>query len=391
MNLSTQITPELWDAVSKPYESAMYKDAVLEAFHYLSNLLRERANVDGDGASLVGQALGGDNPRLRINNFQTETEKNEQKGLEQTLRGMYLGIRNPRSHEQYVDTQPTADAIIIFLDYVLRIVGQAKEPFTLDKWVQMVFEPNFVASERYAELLVSDVPIKKRLDAIIMIYRKKTPAKANDLKLMFQSFASILTDEQLNDLLVVVSDELRTTPNDLDIQTILEMLPTKLWPKIDEIARLRIENILIKSIESGKSNPNSTKSILGWLGTWAQGYIPHFTLKKELLSVFLKKLRSKDFREHNYLAQYFMSSLADAIDQSWPSTTKTYYRDVLIHAIAEAVLIPQGSLPLRDEAIILLNFPKDWHEPLIASLKPLEATDPELYKQLLQFKDLGLI
>lgn len=196
MNLRAEIRPELWEAVSKPYESEMYKNAVQEAFHYLSNVLRERANVDGDGASLVGQALGGDNPRLRINKFETESEKNEQKGLEQTLRGMYLGIRNPRSHEQYVDTKPVADAIITFLDYVLGMVSQAKEPFTLDQWVARVLEPNFVASERYAKLLVSDVPIKKRTDALIMLYRQKKQDKADNIRLVFHAFAGVLTDEQ---------------------------------------------------------------------------------------------------------------------------------------------------------------------------------------------------
>jgi hypothetical protein len=162
--------------------------------------------VDGDGASLVGQALGGDSPRLRVNKFQTETEKNEQKGLEQILRGVYQGIRNPRSHEQFEDTQASANAIILFIDY-------------------------------------------------------------------------LIGDGKLGDFLEIVSDELKVTQEDNVIKMILQILPNYLWPRIEEVARIRIENKLIRSIESGKYNPSSQKGVLGWLGTWARDFIKYFTLR----------------------------------------------------------------------------------------------------------------
>jgi uncharacterized protein (TIGR02391 family) len=390
MNLATEIRPELWDAISKPYEAKMYSSAVLEAFHCLSNVLRERANVDGDGASLVGQALGADSPRLRINKFETETEKNEQKGLEQILRGLYLGIRNPRSHEQHVDTQPTADAVILFIDYVLGIVCQAKEPFTLDEWVERVFDPSFVASDRYAALLASEVPTKKRSDALITVYRRKRSGDGKNLRFIFAAFAGILSEDQFSDFLGIVSDELKVIQDDSNIQTILQILPSKLWPRIDEIARLRIENKLILSIGSRSYDPKRPNSGPGWLGTWAQGYVGHFTLKKELLSVLLQKLRTKDVREHNYVSEYFVGSLADAIDESWSVSSKAYYRTAFVKAIGEAVLNPNGSKLLHDEVPSLFYLvPIDWHEPLLAGLKPLEATDPEYYKTLVEARNIA--
>src|ERR1700759_2453879 len=111
MNLQTHIKNNLWLAIQSTYEAGNYSHAVNDAMHYLSNVLRERTGVDGDGAALVGQALGGDSPRLRINKLQTETEKNEQKGIKSILRGMYQAIRNPRSHEQIEDKQEVADSI----------------------------------------------------------------------------------------------------------------------------------------------------------------------------------------------------------------------------------------------------------------------------------------
>ncbi len=98
-----------------------YSHSIVDAMHHFSTVLRDKAGVDGDGAALVGQALGGDSPRLKINKLQTETERNQQHGIESILRGMYQAIRNPRSHEQIEDTQETADAIIVFINYLLGI------------------------------------------------------------------------------------------------------------------------------------------------------------------------------------------------------------------------------------------------------------------------------
>ena len=155
MNLQPAIPAPLWAAISGAYEAKNYSHAILEATYYLSNVLRERAGVDGDGAALVGQALGGDLPKLRLNAFQTESEKNIQKGFEQILRGVYIGIRNPRSHEQTTDDKETADAIIHFLGYVVILLNASKEAFTIESFVERVQDPEFVDSKRYAELLIS--------------------------------------------------------------------------------------------------------------------------------------------------------------------------------------------------------------------------------------------
>jgi uncharacterized protein (TIGR02391 family) len=154
MNLQTHIQNNLWLAIQSTYETGNYSHAILDAIHYLSNVLREKTGVDGDGATLVGQALGGDSPRLRINKLQTETEKNEQRGFENILRGIYQAIRNPRSHEQIGDSQDNADAIIYFVNYILGIIEKSEEPFVLTKFISRVFDPDFYKTQRYVELLV---------------------------------------------------------------------------------------------------------------------------------------------------------------------------------------------------------------------------------------------
>jgi uncharacterized protein (TIGR02391 family) len=138
VNLRTNISERLWAAIESPYEAGNFSHAVLESIHFLTDVIREKSGLDGDGAALVGQALGGESPKLRINPLRTETEKNAQKGIEQILRGIYLAVRNPRSHEQFTDSQADADAIIHFLDYILRILDTSTELFTVDGFLERI-------------------------------------------------------------------------------------------------------------------------------------------------------------------------------------------------------------------------------------------------------------
>ena len=95
----------------------------------MSDVIRAKTELQSDGAALVGQALGGKNPKLRLNRLETQTEKDLQAGVEQLVRGLYLAIRNPRSHERLDDSQPDADALIVFVNYVLTYWDMLKRRF----------------------------------------------------------------------------------------------------------------------------------------------------------------------------------------------------------------------------------------------------------------------
>lgn len=55
--------------------------AVLEASKSVAEKIRRRTGLLNDGGELVDSALGGQQPRLRINAFTTDTERNEQRGF----------------------------------------------------------------------------------------------------------------------------------------------------------------------------------------------------------------------------------------------------------------------------------------------------------------------
>jgi uncharacterized protein (TIGR02391 family) len=132
MNLETRIELRLWEYIKGQYENGNYKGAILDSIFFLGDLIREKTGLEGDGVQLVGQAFGGKVPVLKVNKLQSESDRNIQTGIEQILRGIFLSIRNPRSHEKSVDTIEDAEAIIVFVNYLLGIINWT-EPLGLDK------------------------------------------------------------------------------------------------------------------------------------------------------------------------------------------------------------------------------------------------------------------
>jgi uncharacterized protein (TIGR02391 family) len=124
MNLEGKISERLWIEIKSNYESRNFAGAILDSTHCLGEIIRQKTGLEADGVPLVGQAFGGNNPKLKVNKFQTESDVNVQSGIEQILRGVYQAFRNPRSHEKINDTQDDADSIIVFIDYLLKVIDQ---------------------------------------------------------------------------------------------------------------------------------------------------------------------------------------------------------------------------------------------------------------------------
>lgn len=371
MNLQTLIRQQLWFAISNSYEARGYTHAILDAMHYLSEIIREKSGLDGDGHSLVGAALGGQSPVLRVNKFQTESEKNIQKGLEQILRGMYQGIRNPRSHEQIEDSKDTADAIILFINYLLCILDESQEPFTIPGFLDRVFDKHFVLSARYTELLVTEVPVGKRLDTLMEIYRRKREGEGSNLAYVVKEFLRQFTEDQLAQFLSVVSEELKVTQDDVDVRLTLQVLPPNLWPGLDEAARLRVENILIKSIREGQSSSDG-KPIkgVGSLGAWARDFLPYFDSKLQSEEVILDKLR-QDESSQQYIFSFFLGVL--------PSLYGTSYRKTLcIGAITQAVNDEFGDSLVKQLKEHYRSFPEDWKQALQRNLPELVQEEDDI-------------
>ena len=331
--------------------------------HLVTTVLRERSGADGDGAALVGQALGGDTPKLLLNSFQSETERNIQRGIEQILRGLYLAIRNPRSHEQMIDTQQDADAIIHFLNYILRLLTSSKEAFTVESFKASVADTEFVESKRYAELLVSEIPTNRRGDALLALFKDRRNVEIRKLRYVVSTLLSILSEAQLVQYLSAISDELRVATEAGDIRTALQMLTPELWPRIAEAARIRIENKLIKEVTDGEIIAGKTS---GSLGTWSSTFMKNFTLREEGAEVLIAKLEDFDPDDRHYVAKYFFNRLPSIL-------TEEPERRRAIRAIAQAIEMEDSNI--RDSLISWVRtYPAHWQLELAEALKG--STDP---------------
>lgn len=64
----------------------------------MAEKLRRRSGLTYDGAQLIDAALGGSAPILKINAFSNETERGEQRGFANLLKGLFGTFRNPTAH-----------------------------------------------------------------------------------------------------------------------------------------------------------------------------------------------------------------------------------------------------------------------------------------------------
>jgi uncharacterized protein (TIGR02391 family) len=79
-----------------------YFHAVLEATKSIADKLRAKSGLTEDGANLVDAALCGSAPRVAINDLLTDSQRSEQRGFSNLVKGTFGMFRNPTAHEARV-------------------------------------------------------------------------------------------------------------------------------------------------------------------------------------------------------------------------------------------------------------------------------------------------
>jgi uncharacterized protein (TIGR02391 family) len=82
-----------------------YFHAVLEAMKSIDAKIKNLTALDLDGAGLYDAALGGSAPLLRINSLSNKSQRSEQSGFLNLLKGLYGTFRNPVAHEPRIEWQ----------------------------------------------------------------------------------------------------------------------------------------------------------------------------------------------------------------------------------------------------------------------------------------------
>jgi len=304
MEVRITVEERLADAITSSYESGNYSGTVIDAIHVLGDLILSKSGLDLDGNALIGTAFGGSNPPIRVNSLQTESDKEEQKGIEQLIRGLYTGIRNPRSHAKKDDSLETAHSLIVLVDYLIRRIQKGRSPYDVESIIEQAFDEHFAPNDTYANLLVNDIPPLKRFDVLMQVFQRRLEGKGKNVSLFCNALLPKLTEAEQKEFWAAASDELRTANADEEFRCLIQITGKSNWNKLSEIARVRTENRLIKSVGVGKINRKTRSCVDGALGTWAQGLAEKFTLRSELAWAFKGRLDSPDSDVRGYFYEY---------------------------------------------------------------------------------------
>lgn len=368
MELKSLIRPQLWNAISNSYIAENYKTAILDAMRYLSKIIREKSGLDGDGVPLVGQAFGGDEPKLRLNRLQTQSERDEQKGFQSIIAGLYSAIRNPRTHDEDIkDDVNAADPIIYFINHVLNVIDVAKPPFTVEDFLPRIFDEGFVQKRIYVSELVKEIPKNKYFETLIAIYRRKDNKHARAIAFVVQEIIPLLNEAETKEFMDVVSAELDLINDEDMISMNLRLLPKELWSRVKLTAKMRIENKLIASVNTGRASLYFPRKSTGALGTWATKIIYQFTLKEELTNAIASSLKINNYLYNRYVLLHFLTYLPDLFEK--PAKHKYW-------VTAMKNVIQAGDAVIKEKLLeFLISCSDEWRDFVRDEF--LDWTDPE--------------
>jgi uncharacterized protein (TIGR02391 family) len=108
-----------------------YFHMVLEATKSVFAKIRSRTGLDGDGAELVDRAFSTDRPLWVINSFQTKSERTEQTGFCNLLKGMHGMFRHPTAHEPRISwamTKEDAEDLLSLVSMIHRRLDNLTMP-----------------------------------------------------------------------------------------------------------------------------------------------------------------------------------------------------------------------------------------------------------------------
>jgi uncharacterized protein (TIGR02391 family) len=362
VNLETILPQGMWEAIRINYEKRDFTSAILDCCYFISELLRQRSGVDGDGVPLVGQVLGGPHPKIRIAKDQSITELDKQKGIESILRGFYQAIRNPRTHKKINDSADDAICILMFCGYIVKQVEQARAPASKEALISRILDKDFVPEERYAELLTKEIPTGMRMEVFLGVYEQKSDWNISSVKLYNKVAMNQMSLEERASIIDLISEDLKTVEDDAIIRPILGGFEPEIWAEISEVARLRIEHRIIRSIADGRYDRTAKRCAGGALATWACGHVKFFLSQRRLASALYSKLNSINSQERDYALQYFVDTLGGLSSEHRRSIDSLFVRE-----------LKAGSEPFHDSLLFSPWDERAWSDSLKEAYKNFSA------------------
>jgi uncharacterized protein (TIGR02391 family) len=103
---SMQFHPKIVKASKKLFKDGHYSDAIFRAFTEVNNSVKAKTRSELDGKALMAQAFRIENPLIKLNELETQSERDEQEGFMFLFMGAMVGIRNPKAHDNIIQIDP---------------------------------------------------------------------------------------------------------------------------------------------------------------------------------------------------------------------------------------------------------------------------------------------
>lgn len=303
------INPEFWDVFGIHYEKECYTDAIKDACLYLVQLVQEKSELENlDGEKLINTAFSESNPKLLINENQTQTEKDEQRGFGFLLRGIICAIRNPISHKRdFKLSKEEADSILLFINnYILPKLDDSRDFRYVQNWYDFIFTENENDSKKYSDTILSNISKKERLELMINIVNQLSFIKEGKYYYIINSLYEQLAKKEKEEIIILLNKKLIAANDGKYIRMFFNHFNPEIWNSIDKLVKVRIEEMVEKSIHEGElffnqfSMQEETK---GSLGTWTVKWICKFENEQTIIDDLYNKMNRKD--EAKYVLRYF--------------------------------------------------------------------------------------
>lgn len=120
--------PVIRESSLAQFQAGQLRDAVLNSIIGLCDHVRRVTRLRLDGARLINQVFGGDNPELVFSELETESGRNDQAGFHKIFLGACEGVRNPKAHSLDHDLTPAKTAqYLVFASLLARRVDECNK------------------------------------------------------------------------------------------------------------------------------------------------------------------------------------------------------------------------------------------------------------------------
>ena len=305
MNIKDYIREDLWNAIKQHYTVKDYTESLRDAGFLLKDILQDKSGeFNKDNVKLVDAVLLGANPTLKINGYSTPSEKDFQMGIALGIKGIFSHVRNPISHDKIIYSQEDANAILLYVDYIIRQIDKSSGMTLIEEWIPLLKKATFTDTEDYAQELIKELPKKKSLDLIIALYEEREQLPHYKLKFFIKELVAKLTAAQKTEFIGFLDKDLAQTEGGHGLSIFFHYFAEHFYVGLKKVVKLRIEDVVLHGIEKGVLKEDVVEDANAAMATWAKDYIPLFETKNKIINKIWERLFvSKQSME--YIFNYF--------------------------------------------------------------------------------------